>query len=188
MPRPASSASSFEFLDPATQTRSFGNRDHNGAGLGITVVPDVDDPDDASFASSSEAFSGVSLLADESLENVQESREEQTETCIAIRKVQRKIVRMADEAVAASSPSADGTETSSVSSAFSDTTTSVGTAATLESPPKTCSETTQPAVAEVSPGAIRFVDTLSNEFEIPYTVVRNWQVSITESVSDLFPR
>lgn len=95
----------------------------------------------------------------------------------AIRTMQRKIVRLADEAVAASGPSSGKTDNSSAHSATSVGTTPGETAVTLQPDEKTNSLGPQMEVSGARQDVIRLLDTLGNDFEIPYSAVRSWQVS-----------
>ena len=179
MPNPASSTTPSTVAGPASRTRSSGNRDPDEAGAGTVIVTDVDDPDDSDFAGASDAFAGISLLADEIPEDVEDGREERMEIWGTIRTVQRKIVRLADEAVATPAPSSDGIEISRVHSAVSDTTTSSRNAEALQPQSESSHEFPQIVVAQAGPEAIQFLDTLDNQFNIPYHMIRTWKVSET---------
>jgi hypothetical protein len=127
--------------------------------LGALVVTDVDDLDDADSASSSQAFTEIYLLADEVPEDQYGNREEQMELWGAIRTMQRKIVRLADEAVAASGPSSGKTDNSSAHSATSVGTTPGETAVTLQPDEKTNSLGLQMEVSGARQDVIRLLDT-----------------------------
>jgi hypothetical protein len=160
----------------------------------MIIITNVDEPEDAQSASSSEAFAGISLLADDAPEDGEVVDEEQKELWAAIRTVQRKVVKLADEAVANSQPSSDRMETSSAHSenpppssdrmetrsAYSETSnTPTANRNTLAAQSDRSTHPLQPqiAVAEASQDVIRFLDTLGNNFEVPFISIRSWQVS-----------
>src|SRR5436305_8503499 len=103
----------------------------------------------------------------------------------AIRTMQRMIVRLTDEAVAASGPSSGKTDNSSAHSATSVGTTPRETAMTLQPDENTNSLGSQMEVSEARRNVILLSDTLGNDFEIPYSAVRNWQVSFHPEVFSL---
>jgi hypothetical protein len=120
-----------------------------------------------------------------------------------IRTVQRKIVKLADEAVANSQPSSDRIETSSAHSenpppssdrietrsAYSKTSnTPTANKNTLAAQSNQSTYPLQPqiAVAEASQDVIQFFDTLGNDFEIPFISIRSWQVSFITGCPRLF--
>lgn len=203
-PNAASSATSLSIVDTAApQERTSINRDGNAPGAGMVIITNVDEPDDVQSASSSEAFAGISLLADDAPEDIEVSHEEQMELWGAIRTVQRKIVKLADEAVANSLPASDRIETSGVHSEnpppssdrietrsahseTSNTTTANRNTLAAQSDQSTYPLQPQIAVAEASQDVIRFLDTLGNDFEIPFISIRSWQVSFIMGRPRLF--
>jgi hypothetical protein len=177
-PTPATSATSLSIIDTAPNGRPVSDDQHpHTVGGGTVVVTDVNDPDDADSASSSQAFAEIYLLADDVPEDQGDNREEQMELWGAIRTMQRKIVRLADEAVAASGPSSGKTDNGGAHSATSVGTTPRETAVTLQPDGKTNSLGPQMEVSGVGQDVILLSDTLGNDFEIPYSAVRSWQVS-----------
>ena len=179
VPNPASSTTSLAVVDPALRTRSSGLRGLDEAGAGAVVVTDVDNPDDSDFANPSDAFAGISLLADEIPEDVADGREERMEIWGTIRTVQRKIVRLADEAVATPAPSSDESEPNRVHSAVPEAATSNRNTEALQPEPQTSHVSPQIVVAQASPETIQYLDTLGNQFDIPYHMIRTWRVSDT---------
>jgi hypothetical protein len=119
-PSPAASATSLSIIDTALNGRPVSDDQHPHTVEAETlVVADVDDSDDVNSASSSQAFAEIYLLADEVPEDQGDNGEEHMELWGTIRTMQRKIVRLADEAVAASGPSPGKTDNSSAHSATS---------------------------------------------------------------------
>jgi hypothetical protein len=186
-PTLAASATSLSITDTAPNGRPVSDSQHpHTVGGGTVVVTDVDDPDDADSASFSQAFAEIYLLADEAPEDQDNNREEQMELWGTIHTMQRKIVRLADEAVAASGPSSGRTDNSSAHSATSVGTTPRGTAVTLQPDEKTNSIGPQMEVSGERQDVILLSDTLGNDFEIPYSAVRSWQVSFHPELFSLF--
>ncbi|ETI21402.1 hypothetical protein G647_07749 [Cladophialophora carrionii CBS 160.54] len=151
----------------------------------------VTDPDEVA-----ESLSEVTLLDADgpgSAEQEQEEREEQLEAYAAIRAVQKKVIRLADEATtAATTPgqTRNVLESSESGSMEDDSLSKQSTRTSAQSSP-TVSQTRQksddpeqprePAGTGEAPSTrdlnqvIYFTDTLGSSFEIPYNLVRTWQ-------------
>lgn len=183
---PAASATSLSIIGTAPNSRPVSDdQNPHTVGGGTVVATDVDDLDDADSASSSQAFAEIYLLADEVPEDRDDSREEQMELWGAIRTMQRKIVRLAEEAVVASGLSSGKTDNSSAHSATSVGTTPRETAVTLQPDEKTNSLGPQMEVSGARQDVILLLDTLGNDFETPYSAVRSWQVSFHPALFSL---
>lgn len=177
-PTPLVSATSLSIIDTAPSSRLVSDDQYpHTVEAGTVVATDVDDPDDADSASSSQAFAEIYLLADEVPKDQDDNREEQMELWGAIRTIQRKIVRLADEAVAASGSLSGKTDNGGTNSATSVGTTPRETAVTLQPNEKPNSLGPQMEVSGARQDVIVLSDTLGNDFDIPYSAVRSWQVS-----------
>lgn len=169
----------------------------------IIRATDADDLDNADEIT--ECLTGITLLEPDyinSPEQYQEEKEEQLETFGAIRAVQKKVIKLADEATNAATMAPDQRykttssnklplRTNAESSAISqqaERTVSQETPCIVPPQKQTdeiaAGRTTEPEVVkgpetiEKGNEMIYLRDSLGSRFEIPYHLVRTWQVSI----------
>ena len=166
--------------------------------MALILITDGDNPDEVDEIGDS--LSGIPLLkpepADDSMEDELE-HEEQLEAFGAIRAVQKRVIRLADEAMSASGSAPDVTTGSSAppsrtrtdsngippqqEEVASQNRTSDRTHQHYKSKPAARRESRRGAVdaTGAAAGVIYFADTLGSAFEIPFEQVGCWQVSAT---------
>ncbi|EXJ55844.1 hypothetical protein A1O7_08775 [Cladophialophora yegresii CBS 114405] len=164
--------------------------------LAVVLVTDADE-----VADSLSEFTLLDADSTGSAEQEQEEREEQLEAYAAIRAVQKKVIRLADEATTAASASSpyqrrDLLESSESGSIEDDSLSKQSTRTSVQSSPAIMQhrqkgneheqppeQPREPVAAREAPNTrdliqvIYFTDTLGSSFEIPYNLVRTWQVS-----------
>ena len=213
MPSPEKASKSRSLIG-AVPTRARSNSQDRGqlsTETAIVHVTDADNLDDADAIT--ECLTGVTLLKPDHINNSeqdQEDKEEQLEAFGAIRAVQKKLIKLADEATTAAVLVPDQIDNATGSN-ISPSSTSVRSSAILQQPEGITSQeipnivepekqtdevaaepTAEPEIVkrpesiERGNGMIQFTDSLGSCFEIPYDLIRTWQVSTAMLLAPLY--